>query len=308
MIYRYFTQFFLILTLTALACGFPLSASDSPAVAPTQEATLAPTVSAPSLTADQLKNAQYQLGARDDHAVVQLTDGNYQQGTDVTTLDYASITLADFTAIGDLNGDGVNEAAAIFFENYGGTGNFGFLAIYANVNGLPVFLSSTMIDDRPMINSVAINNGEVYLDAVIHGLNDPSCCPQLQTTRRYSWVNNQFRLTNYTSATPDGAQRSIEITSPADGAEFTGSMLVSGTISIAPFENNLNYSIIDEAGNQLASGPVMVTAPDLGAPGTFSETISLAGIPAGNVYLEIQDLSAADGSVMALDVVKLNVK
>ncbi len=117
-----------------------------------------PTVPAPSLTAEQLKNAQYQLGARDDHAMVQLTDGQYQQGTDATTLDYAHVGLTEFISIGDLTGDGVDEAAAIFFENYGGTGNFAFLAIYTNVNGLPVFLTPSLIDDRPIINSMAIEN------------------------------------------------------------------------------------------------------------------------------------------------------
>jgi hypothetical protein len=97
--------------------------------------------------------------------------------------------------------------------------------------------------------------------------------------------------------------------SPADGTEVTGFVQVSGAISIAPFENNLSYFIYDEAGNQFAQGPVMVTAPDFGAPGTFSELIPLAGIPADTtVYLEIQDLSAADGSLLALDAVKLIVK
>ncbi len=53
----------------------------------------------------------------------------------------------------------------------------------------------------------------------------------------------------------------------------------------------------------------MVTAPDFGAPGTFSELIPLAGIPADTtIYLEIHDLSAADGSILALDAVKLIVK
>ena len=79
---RYFIQLFLILTLATLACGLVSPAPASPTVVPVQPTVPAPTVSAPTLTIDQLKNAQYQLGARDDHAVVQLTNGAYQQGTD----------------------------------------------------------------------------------------------------------------------------------------------------------------------------------------------------------------------------------
>ena len=85
--------FVLILTLATLACGLAAPASNAPTPAPVQETIPAPTESAPSLTVDQLKNAQYQLGARDDHAVIQLTNGKYQQGTDATTLDFAYIGL-----------------------------------------------------------------------------------------------------------------------------------------------------------------------------------------------------------------------
>ena len=201
-----------------------------------------------------------------------MTDGKYQQGTDATTLDFAYIGLTQFVSVGDLTGDGVNEIAAIFLENYGGTGNFGLLTIYSNVNGLPVFLTSTFIDDRPMINSMSIENGEVFLDAITHGAQDGGCCPTLPTTRRYALVNNQLRMVNYTTATPEGAKRIVEITAPVNG-------------------------------------PVMVTAPDFGAPGTFNETFTLEGIPPGTtIYLEIQDISAADGSWLAMDAVKLVIK
>lgn len=302
MIYRYFIKLFLILTLATFACGLPLPASD---IIPAGGLPTPP----PQLTADQLKNVQYQLGGRDDNTMVQLTNGQYQQGTDATTLDFAYAGLTEFISLGDLTGDGMNEAAAIFIENYGGTGNFAFLAIYTNVNGLPVFLYSILIDDRPIINSIAIENGEVFLDAITHGFEDGGCCPTLPTTRRYALVNNQLRLTNYTTAILDGTKRTIEITSPVNEIVSTGSVQLSGTISIAPFENNLSYFIYNEAGNQLAAGPVTVTAPDLGAAGTFNESITLAGIPAGTtVYLEIQDTSAADGTILALDAVKLVVK
>jgi hypothetical protein len=296
----------LLMMLASLtSCGLP-SASSSPTPAPTQEPTLAPTS---GISVSRLKNAQYQLGTRDDHALVQLTDGKYQQGTDNTTADYASIILTDFVALGDLTGDGINEAAAIIFENYGGTGNFAMLAIYSDINSLPVFLTSTLIDDRPIINGIAIENGEVFLDATTHGFEDPFCCPTLATTRRLALVDNQLRMVNYATAAVEGANRAIEISNPANGTEVTGSVEIKGTVSIAPFENNLAYFIYDADGNEMANGPIAVTAADLGAPGTFDSTIALDGIPAGSIiYLEIQDLSAADGSWLAMDSVKLLVK
>jgi hypothetical protein len=298
----------LTLALAVLACGLP-TASSSPTPVPVQPIASTPTVAVPSLTLEQMKNAQYQLGTRDDHAMVQLTGGTYQQGTDTTTLDYARVTLTDFVSFGDLTGDGVNESAAMVFENFGGTGDFGMLAIYKSMVGAPVFVTSTLIDDRPQVNGIAIENGEVFLDAVTHGFNDPACCPALHTTRRYTFVNDQLRMMNYTTDTPDGKQRQIEVESPLNGAEAAGDLSLSGKVSIAPFENTLSYHIYDEAGNELSAGPVMVTALDMGAPGTFNETISLAGITAGTtIYLEVQDQSAADGSLLAMNAVKLFVK
>lgn len=301
-------RFLLILTLVTLSCGLP-TASTPPAPAPVDPTIPPPTETPPGLTLEQINNAQYPLLVREDGLVVQLADGQYQQGADATDPDFAYVTVTQFAAFGDLTGDGVDDAAVIFLENYGGTGQFAVLAVYASAAGEPVFLHSTLIDDRPMINSIAIENGEIFIDAIVHGAEDGGCCPTLPTTRRYALVRNQLRLMHFTTDTPGGARRAIEITSPASGAEVSGSVQVTGTISISPFENNLNWFLFDEAGNQYGAGWLTVNAPDLGAPGVFDEVFTLEGIPTGaTVYLEIHDTNQADGSLFALDVVKLVVR
>lgn len=305
-------KFMLILTLAALSCTVlvPASPTDTQP-APVESTVPAPSVipSIPALTADQLRNAQYQVNAMDTHPVVGLVDGIYQQGADSALPDYISVVLTNFVAVGDLDGDGVDEAAAIFVENFGGTGNFNILTLYRNENGRPTFVTSTIIDDRAIINSLSFEGTEIYLDAIVHGFEDPGCCPALRTTRRYALVNNQLRPTHFTSDTPGGSTREITINSPADGTGVTGSVQVAGDITIAPFENNLAYRIYDVGGTELAAGPVQVIAPDFGSPGTFNATIDLAGISAGTtIFLELQDLSAADGSLLAMDSVELVVK
>ena len=60
---------------------------------------------------------------------------------------------------------------------------------------------------------------------------------------------------------------------------------------------------------QLYRGAIQVTAPDLGAPGTFDATIPLGNIlSTAVIVLEVQDISAADGSLLAMDSVELVVK
>ncbi len=55
-------------------------------------------------------------------------------------------------------------------------------------------------------------------------------------------------------------------------------------------------------------GPVNVDAADLGAPGTFNVTLDLGAFPPGRIRIELSDLSAADGSVLALDSVMVIVR
>jgi hypothetical protein len=296
-------RFFLILILATLACGFP-TASDSVTPVPPAD-TVSPPTPIPALTIEQINNVQYPLLVPNDGRVVQMTDGTYQSGTDILSVDYAYIAVTQFFALGDLTGDGVGDAVVMFLENYGGTGNFGVLAVYANVAGQPVFLDSLLIDDRPMPNSISLINGEIFLDVIVHRFEDGGCCPTLQTTQTYALVKNQLRLVNYTTVAPNGIKREIVVTSPVDNTEQSRSFQLTGSVSIAPFENNLSYFVYDEDGNQYMAGPVTVTAPDFGAPGTFDTTMVLDTLSAGTYYIEIQDQSAADGAILALESVKV---
>lgn len=279
------------------------------APAPVTESTSIPAT--PTAAPDQvaeIRNAQYQLSLTDSIEVVQLSDGKFERGTPGGA-DFISVFVTEFVAVGDLNADGADEIAAMVSENYGGTGVFVFLVVYANVNGTLTFQTSSMVDDRPQLNALSIENGEIFLDAVIHGFEEPMCCPTLRTTRHYRLVDNQLDMTDYTTFTPDGRPRTITIESPISGSEVFSSVQIKGNVAIAPFENNLAYRIYDISGIELSAGPLSVSAPDLGAPGTFDVMIPLGNILSGAVIrLEVQDLSAADGSLLGMDSVELVVK
>jgi len=239
---------------------------------------------------------------------VQLTDGLFQQG-DPGSADYTDVRVTDFIALGDIDNDGVNEAAAVVAENYGGSGVFVFLALYVERAEEPVFLTSVFIDDRPAIDGVGFEEGQIFLDATTHDADDPFCCPTLKNERHYRLINNQLEMTDYTTFTPADRPRTITIESPIDGTEVFNSFQVKGSVAIAPFENNLTYRIYDLCGVELSAGAITVDAPDLGAPGTFEATIRLGRILSNTtIRLEVQDISAADGSLFAMDSVELVVK
>ena len=311
-------RLFLILTLAALACGLPNPMPASPTSSDQTQNAPAPVTGTsqvpqtPSPAPDyvaQLRNAPYQLGTPDSLQVVQLTDGKFEQGTPGSA-DFISVQVTDFIAAGDLNADGVDEVAALISENQGGTGVFVFLAVYVNVNGALTFQTSSIVDDRPQLNALSIEDNEIFLDATIHGFEEPMCCPTLRTTRHYRLADGgQLDMTDFTTFTPDGKPRTITIESPLNGSDVFSSVQIKGSVAIAPFENNLTYSIQDVGGIELARGAISVSAADAGAPGTFDAVISLGNILSGAVIkLEVQDISAADGSLFAMDSVELVVK
>ncbi|MEP6896172.1 MAG: Gmad2 immunoglobulin-like domain-containing protein, partial [Chloroflexota bacterium] len=135
-------------------------------------------------------------------------------------------------------------------------------------------------------------------------------CPTLRTTRHYQLVApNHLDMTDYATFTPAGKPRTISIDAPVNNIEAYSSVQFKGQVAIAPFENTLAYRIYDLVGVELSAGSINVTAAAPGGPGTFDSRVSLGTILSGSVVrVEIQDISAADGSLLAMDSVELVVK
>ncbi len=297
-------KIWIILLILTLATACSPRSTPAPGPASTESP---PASSVPPLTAEAVKNAQVALTtlSGDVALTYQLTDGIYIAEPDPAT-DFAQISLLEPMAFGDMNGDGAVDAAALVAENYGGSGTFVSLVVFLNENGKPSQAAITPVDDRPMIKSVSIEAGMLALEATIHGLEDPMCCPALQTSRHYQLDGSELVLRDFSTQTPDGKWRTIEI---ASQNESGSSVELIGTITISPFENTLIYRIYDQTGAQLTAGPMMVTAAEMGGPGTFAETINLSQVPSGaKIRIEISDLNAADSSLLAMDSVLLTVK
>ncbi len=267
-----------------------------------------PTPDIPGISLEQVRNSEYQLGLLDQIRTVQLTDGRYQEGVQGNE-DYLSVSVSDFIARGDLNGDSENEAVAIVTENYGNSGTFVFLAVYQYLNDEPVFVTSIFIDDQPLFDELAIEDGEIFVDVAMHNTDDPTCCPSIETRRLY-WLNGvNLILTNYSTETPAGDPRVIDIEAPVDGIQVSGIIRLKGNITISPFENNLIYRVYDLGGVELSVGPINVESIGLGAPGTFEKAIDLGNILTNTtVRITVEDINVKDGSLFAMDSVILQVR
>ena len=155
-------------------------------------ATPTPYMDIPALTLDGLKNAEYRITFNGVEKTIRLTNGLYQQGTDPTSPDFLTVVVNNPAAFGDLNGDGVDDAAIMVSEGYGGTGVNVYVAAVTNWAGIPLHKASVLIDDRAIIQSVRIENGLIIVNAIVHGDNDPGCCPSKQVTRTFRLVGQSL--------------------------------------------------------------------------------------------------------------------
>jgi hypothetical protein len=298
-------------TITMTDTLFPtIPSTDTPVPIPTITKTpilLSPTPSSvpssvPELSVDILRNATYY--APFYKRTVKLVNGSYSEGSGATAY---SVQILNVYAYGDLNGDGKVDAAVILAENGGGSGTFESVAAVINLRGAPHQTGQVKLGDRVLVKSANIAKGVIHLNMLVQGPNDPLCCPSQAEVQSFWLLGNDLWLMDVTSGST-GVERSINITYPGNWVDVTNPFTVSGNVPISPFENTLNYAIYLLDGTKVNESSVLVSSAGMGTPGTFTKTFDLssAGIT-GLVVIQFKELSAADGSILALDSVVLNL-
>lgn len=159
---------------------------------PTSAGTAAPAgAGGARLSLDQLKNASY--GGIYDQPVT-LVDGYYEGEPFVEGgASRPTATFVDgLVAYGDLNGDGMEDAAVLLAESSGGSGTFIYVAAVVNQDGQPVNAGTAPVGDRPQLKSLASQNGQIVMEIVTQGPDDPMCCPTLKVRKTYSLQDGQL--------------------------------------------------------------------------------------------------------------------
>ena len=135
-----------------------------------------------------LANAEYS-GIYDQP--VKLTDGRFEgQPFDSGSASRPTVSLVrEQIALGDLDGDGEEDAAALLVESSGGSGSFVYLAAISFAGGEPRNLATTLIGDRVQVRGLSYENQTLKLDMVVAGEEDAAASP---TTK----VRKTFRLSD----------------------------------------------------------------------------------------------------------------
>ena len=309
-------------TASPEAGGSSTTAGSSTSVPPTVSSTVGTPPPGRGLTLAEVKNAGITLEFEEELLTFALANGSYERGEGGHGGSWLKVTLLDVSAFGDLNGDGLDDAALVLTIRHGATGNGPaassdsddptaseyVVALLAQEGG-PAEAGSHPLGAGARVDTLSIVDGEILLEARVPGPEDPGGGAQVPIAAVlqlpfYPSVDGRLLHVSQSSKTPSGDLREIVITAPQPGASVVGTCVIEGTVSIAPFENNLVYHVYDTAMTELGVGPVAVDAPDYGAPGTFEVVLDLNSLGcSGQVWVTVSDLSAADGSLLAMDAV-----
>ena len=251
----------------------------------------APMVSAMTtqrLTLEQLRNAEYLLPlVGEEHTPIRLEDGegSIAYGEGATERVYAGIDN-DTVAFGDLDGDGIADAAVVLFTSGGGSGTFKYLVAVLYRDGEPVQAARVYLGDRAPVRSLAISGGRIVAQTVTH-----------RVRRRYmlSDAANHPRLRACATANSRSAE-ALVIESPLPGETVAGGVEVRGTTTVHPSSDGLRYLVYDARGGVIGMGVLPVEGFE-GTPGTFAAPVEFISGASGPGRIEIVD--AGDGSAVA---------
>ncbi len=141
------------------------------------------------LTVEKLQNAEYKLRC----GKVKLEDGG--GGKCGESSPYCCVELsADNIAFGDLNGDGITDAVAIFYSQFGYRRFWVELVVITRGEGKPRQVAYKMLGKNAAVKSIAIKSGEIVLELGKYAPDDPLCCPSLSVIHKYRLAGKNLVL------------------------------------------------------------------------------------------------------------------
>lgn len=236
-------------------------------------------------TAQYLRNAEYRLPDAPTGRI-RVVDGEYLSEPDRVRAGL----LSNLVAVGDLDGDGVADAAAVVHLNTGGSGTFIYLMLFVGRGGDLVQVGREFLGDRVRVQRLGVSgNGIVTLDMIAHGPGEPLCCPTQRVVKRF-WLR-------------------ILVESPKPFEEASLPLRITGVARST--EGNVRLRIRDARRGILVDTFTTARMPDVGAYGPFEFVIpesALASHRNTRVTLELFEESALDGSLLGLSDVPVRLK
>jgi hypothetical protein len=118
----------------------------------------------------------------------------YKSGQSQLEREHAPILSMDSVTYGDLDGDGMEEAAVHLNYTEGGTANWDYLYVYQLVHSHPKVTSILKGGSRAYggLTHTAIQNGLLVLDFADPDRRVGDCCSEGYIRVRYRWTSGKF--------------------------------------------------------------------------------------------------------------------
>ncbi len=136
-----------------------------------------------SLTVESLENAEYFVA--NDQQWIRLSRGAFDSGN-------IHIRVEGQPAFGNLNGDDAIDSVVVLRERHGGTGVTRSIFAVLNQNGKPFQLTSVSLYDRTQVEKVAVEDGDIILNLIVHKPGDGLCCPSQKALWIFRLCGNQL--------------------------------------------------------------------------------------------------------------------
>ena len=241
-----------------------------------------------------------------------LVDGRYSEEAAPGSASELTVQMG-YHAFGELNGDDLEDAAVILISDPGGSGTFFDLVTVSSGNGDFTASEPVYLGDRIQVENIEIKDGQIELIYLTQGSEDSMASPSERVLRVYTLQGGLLHLEK-TEALGSGFEIPVDTGMvltldelPANSFEVPVTLILSGTVSQMPFEKTLNYRIYDETDKLIMVSYIMVDG-EYGESGTFKVEIPFGEEAAGSYTIEVVDISAATGEVIASDQVKVETK
>lgn len=164
---------------------------EAPAAAPAAASEAASSVESNAL-AEQLPNLTYPIDVVPSGEVT-LVDGTYSEPAAPGSATMTTVQLGAQQAYGDLNGDGVDDAATTLVADPGGSGTFIYLSAVLDEGGVGVPVSTVLLGDRVEITHLSIFEEQITVELLTVAEGEPMAAePTVKVTQVYQLQDNQL--------------------------------------------------------------------------------------------------------------------
>jgi len=153
-------------------------------------------------TLDEVRNATYR-GLEIADGPVTLVDGAWEGEPVDGGAARPRVTVApDFLLLGDVDGDGSDEAIVLLSASGGGSGDFLYVAVVDRHDGKVENTGTALLGDRVQVRDARLEDGRMLFDIVQAGPDDAMCCPGELVTR--GWHLRPGGLEEFVTSTKSG--------------------------------------------------------------------------------------------------------